>query len=110
MEKELINLKNLPSNDLPYISYHGCNFKASVNELKNILGEPNDYDYHHEWLRENSNKELFSVYVYEIMSKKEKEKLDKKIVWHIGTYIKEHSEKTIKEIRHNLKLIRGKNS
>jgi hypothetical protein len=82
-------------------SFHSTVIKATVNELKQILGEP-DYDgndgedkVNFEWVMETNNGDVFTVYDYkEYRSLPENEVIE----WHIGGYNKDVTEQAKREI------------
>jgi len=75
-------------------SFHIVTFKASVNDLIEVFGEPTiqdntgDYKTNFGWHLETSNGNVFTVYDW-----KEYRKLDlgETIEWHIGTHSKDIS-------------------
>jgi len=82
-------------------SFHSTVIEATVNELKQILGEP-DYDgndgedkVNFEWVMETNNGDVFNVYDYkEYRSLPENEVIE----WHIGGYNKDVTEQAKREI------------
>jgi len=82
-------------------SFHSTVIEATVNELKQILGEP-DYDgndgedkVNFEWEMETNNGDVFTVYDYkEYRSLPENEVIE----WHIGGYNKDVTEQAKREI------------
>ena len=82
-------------------SFHSTVIEATVNELKQILGEP-DYDgndgedkVNFTWEMETDNGDVFTVYDYkEYRSLPENEVIE----WHIGGYNKDVTEQAKREI------------
>jgi hypothetical protein len=69
-------------------SFQNVTFKASVNDLINVLGEPTIHDNtgrdktNFEWDMETDDEEVFSIYDYKEYRKLD---LDEQIEWHIGS-------------------------
>ena len=70
-------------------SFHDVTFKASVNQLIGIFGEPTIYDNrgeykcNFEWDLETFNGDVFTVYDWKEYRKIE---MDEIIEWHIGAF------------------------
>jgi hypothetical protein len=83
-------------------SFHNVTFKASVQDLTKVFGEP-DYEYNtgndktnFEWVMETDDEEVFTTYDW-----KEYRKLDptEQIEWHIGSHSKSISNTALEEIK-----------
>jgi hypothetical protein len=89
-------------------SFHSTTIKATVNDLKTILGEPlfSDNDgqdkVNFEWEMETDNGNVFTVYDW-----KEYRSIDadEPIVWHIGGMDASITEQAKKEIETALKTV-----
>lgn len=86
-------------------SFHDVTFKASVNQLTNVFGEP-DYGYNtgedkvnFEWVLETDDEEVFTIYDW-----KEYRELDsdETIEWHIGSQSRDISGKAQYEVLREL--------
>lgn len=75
-------------------SFQNVTFKASVNQLINIFGEP-DYSsntgedkFNFEWVMETDNEEVFTIYDWKEYRRLD---LDEIIEWHIGSHSRDIS-------------------
>lgn len=85
-----------PEDNLCGSSFFDSEIKASVNELKKILGEPDDasndgFDkVNFEWGRKLDDGTLFSVYDWKEYRELD---LDEPIMWHIGGFSVDQTRK-----------------
>ena len=86
-------------------SFHDVTFKASVQQLTNVFGEPY-YGYNtgedkinFEWVLETDDEEVFTIYDW-----KEYRELDpdETIEWHIGSHSRDISSKAQYEVLREL--------
>ena len=90
-------------------SFHDTTIKATINQLKEVLGDPDLSDFNnledkvsHEWEMETEDREVFTVYdckEYRTYSN------DDEIEWHIGGKNGYITMKAKDEIEEALKLI-----
>jgi hypothetical protein len=83
-------------------SFQHITFKASVQDLINVFGEP-DYEYNtgndkvnFEWVMETDDEEVFTTYDWKEYRKLD---LDEQIEWHIGSHSKSISNTALEEIK-----------
>lgn len=88
-------------------SFQDVTFKASVNQLTNVFGEPTIQDNtgkdktNFEWEMETDEGNVFTTYDWKEYRKLD---LDEQIEWHIGSYSKSISNTALEEIKLLYKL------
>lgn len=88
-------------------SYYDDNVIASLNQIKSVLGEPDDIDhnnkYTYRWNMETENGDVFTLYDY----KDNVHSGDQKIEWHIGAFDGETSSYALDEVNEAMGLYHG---
>jgi len=80
---EMIN--RVESGNANGTSYHGHKIKATLNELKELYGEPNNGDddkVKHDWVLQMNDKTIFTIYDW----KQRQAQDDVQTIWHVGGF------------------------
>ena len=83
--KRIEMIKRVESGDGGGTSYHGHEIKATLNELKELYGEPGNGDgdkVNHDWVLQMNDKTIFTIYDWKRRSVRD----DIQISWHIGGF------------------------
>lgn len=89
-------------------SFHGTTFKATVAELKKVLGIPVDHNnggydkVNFEWHLQTETGSIFTVYDWKNYRPLKEDEL---VEWHIGAHSKRTSQETLCEIEMALPII-----
>lgn len=81
-------------------SFHGQTFRASINEIAQACGEPNEYGdprdkVQYEWNMETESGAVFTIYDWKEYRQYGK---DTTIEWHIGAHNEEDAKSGLREL------------